>query len=598
MDKFPETRDRDSSPIPAFLRLLAAVPRLRLLALVALTVLSGASEGIGLLLLVPALDLLGSAGQTGAAHSLGRVLTSLGLPSTLQSVLTLFVGVVIARNAIQYARERLAASVHFGFVDSLRRDCLTAVLNAEWRWVVRQRLADHASLVLSDISRAGIGLNAGLALLAGGVITTAYVGAAVLLSWQITALAVVSGGAVFMLLARHRRKALQIGRMLGEASRALQSDVQQSLSSIKLAKILGAEHLMGKRILATGQNLRTSQLAFTSGASLSKATFQTAGAALVALYVYVGLTVWQIPMAEILTLVVVFARLIPLFGNLQQQSHLWIHGLPAFAEIELLLQECKRVEQPKHHFDDPPLLLQREIRLEGVTLRHDETRKAALEQVSLRFPTRTTTAIIGASGAGKSTLVDLIAGLLVPDCGTVKIDDVVLTGTARARWRRTVGYVPQELFLFNDTIRANLRWALPDASDDDLRRALQQAAADFVLQLPLGLDTPVGDAGVQLSAGERQRVALARALLMKPDVLILDEATSALDLDSERRVQSVIDTMRGRMTIFIICHGQLYLDRVDMVVALRNGSIAAAGPWDNVKNALFTPAPIAVSEPD
>ncbi len=588
MNKYREGASSDALPIRALLRLLTAMPRACVLALLVLMVLSGISEGAGLLLLVPSLELLGSAPQTGAAHGLGRALAWSGLPLALPTVLMLFIGVVIVRNAIQYARERLAASVHLQLVDALRHDCVTAVLNAEWRWIVGQRLADHASLMLSDINRAGVSLNAGLSLLAGSVITSVYICAAVLLSWQITALAVASGGTVFLVLARHRRMALQLGSTLGETNRALQSNVQQSLASIKLAKILGAEHLVGEKILATGRNLRTSQLAFNAGASLSKAIFQTAGATLVAVYVYVGLTLWQVPMAEILTLVVVFARLIPLFGNLQQQTHLWMHGLPAFAEIEALLTECRRVEQPKHHVGDPPLPLQRDIRLDGVTLRHDGTRKAALERISLRFPIRTTTAIIGPSGAGKSTLVDLIAGLIVPDHGSVSVDDVALAGSARARWRQTIGYVPQDLFLFNDTIGANLRWARPDATDEELRQALRQAAAEFVLQLPFGLDTPVGDAGVQLSVGERQRIALARALLMKPDVLILDEATSALDPDSTMRIQSVLDAMRGRLTIFIISHGQLYLDRTDMVVALRDGHIAAAGPWTGVASALAT----------
>src|SRR5262249_9754275 len=161
-----------------------------------------------------------------------------------------------------------------------------------------------------------------------------------------------------------------------------------------------------------------------------------------------------------------FARLIPIFGNLQHQAHLWMHGLPAFAELELLLAECKRVEQPKAGVDDLPLSLRQELRLESVTLRYDERSDAALKDISLWIPARTTTAIVGRSGAGKSTLVDLIAGLLAPDHGTVTIDGVALTGPARAGWRQRLAYVPQDLFLFNDTIRANLLWAYPNASDD------------------------------------------------------------------------------------------------------------------------------------
>ncbi|MBY9027787.1 ATP-binding cassette domain-containing protein, partial [Pseudomonas fluorescens] len=159
------------------------------------------------------------------------------------------------------------------------------------------------------------------------------------------------------------------------------------------------------------------------------------------------------------------------------------------------------------------------------------------------------------------------------------------------------GYVPQELFLFNDTIRANLLWARPTASDDDLRHALKQAAAGFVLQLPRGLDTMIGDAGARLSGGERQRIALARALLTRPDVLILDEATSALDFDSERQVQAALDALHGRMTIFIIGHRLLHLDRADMVVMLRGGRVAAAGPWASVMRSSVASLPNAEYEP-
>jgi ATP-binding cassette subfamily C protein len=550
--------------------------------LLVLMILSGISEGIGLLLLVPLLDLIGSAPHQGPALGLSRALAASGIPPTLLAVLTLFVGAVAFRNAIQYGRERLAVSVQLQFVDGLRRDCLTAVLKAEWRWIVGQHRSDHASLLLTDIHRAGLGLNAGLGLLAGSATTLACLSAAVLLSWKITALAFTSGGGVFLLLARQRRAALKLGQNLGEANRALHANVQQSLASIKLTKILGTEQAHRDNILATSCSLRSHQLAFASGASLSKAFFQTAGAAIVAVYVYFGMTMWQTPMPELLTLVVVFARLIPMFASLQQQTHLWLHARPVFAEIEQLLAACKRVEQPLSDISAQPLRLRETIRFTDVTLHYEGRREPALRNVSLQFPAGTTTAILGPSGAGKSTLADLLTGLLVPNRGNVEVDGVALTGSDRARWRPRVAYVPQDLFLFNETIRANLLWARPDASESELRVALERAAADFVFGLPGGLDTVVGDGGVRMSGGERQRIVLARALLTQPDVLVLDEATSALDLESEHRVQAVIEALHGSVTIFIVGHRLLNLDRVDMVVLLNQGGVVATGPWREV----------------
>jgi ATP-binding cassette subfamily C protein len=187
---------------------------------------------------------------------------------------------------------------------------------------------------------------------------------------------------------------------------------------------------------------------------------------------------------------------------------------------------------------------------------------------------------MGASGAGKSTLADVLMGLLVPDAGEMSVNGDPIRGSRRLTWRRSVAYVPQETFLFHDTIRHNLLWGNPKACDDALHQALKKAAADFVFRLPQGLDTVVGDGGIRLSGGERQRIALARALLKQPSLLILDEATSALDLENEARVRQAIETLHGDMTVVIIGHRLPTLEHADQVVVLDQGRVAAQGNWD------------------
>jgi ATP-binding cassette subfamily C protein len=215
---------------------------------------------------------------------------------------------------------------------------------------------------------------------------------------------------------------------------------------------------------------------------------------------------------------------------------------------------------------------------------YSERSEPALVNVSLCFPARTTTAIMGASGAGKSTLADVLMGLLAPDHGELRVDDRLISGDARIEWRRHVAYVPQEVFLFHDTIRNNLLWGNSLASEDALRRSLEQAAAEFVFQLPEGLDTVVGDGGVRLSGGERQRLALARALLRRPSLLILDEATSALDVANEARIRAAIEQLHGDLTVVIIGHRLPTLEHADRVVILDHGRVIAQGPWSEVRN--------------
>ncbi|MEK6250151.1 MAG: ATP-binding cassette domain-containing protein, partial [Planctomycetales bacterium] len=146
-------------------------------------------------------------------------------------------------------------------------------------------------------------------------------------------------------------------------------------------------------------------------------------------------------------------------------------------------------------------------------------------------------------------------------------------------WRKSIGYVPQETFLLNDTVRANLLWANPDASEDNLQEALRLAAADFLAELPTGLDTVIGDRGVRLSGGQRQRLALARALVRHPSLLVLDEATSALDAENQAQVHSAIEQLPGAMTVVIIAHRLSTVRHADQIVVLKNGKVVETGTF-------------------
>ena len=204
----------------------------------------------------------------------------------------------------------------------------------------------------------------------------------------------------------------------------------------------------------------------------------------------------------------------------------------------------------------------------------------ALREIDFVIPARSTVAVVGPSGSGKSTLADLIMGLVTPDDGTILIDGKPLTGELIYNWRSSIGYVPQENFLFNDTIRGNLLLVRPGASEEEIWDALRQAAADsFVASFPEGLETVVGDRGIRLSGGERQRIALARALLRKPTVLILDEATSSLDRENERRILDAIEGLHGELTMVIIAHRLSTIRRADSIVVLEQGRIVETGTW-------------------
>jgi ATP-binding cassette subfamily C protein len=276
-----------------------------------------------------------------------------------------------------------------------------------------------------------------------------------------------------------------------------------------------------------------------------------------------------------LPLVALCARALPQLQGLQENMQNYAHARPALDEVVALIAGVEAHAEPDEPGRTAPSL-NAAIRLENVDFAF-AGRRAALRGVDLDLPALSVTALVGPSGAGKSTLADILGGLLAPETGRMLVDGEPLDGAARRAWRAKVAYVQQEAVLFAGSVRDNLLWAQPDASDGQLRQALERAAARFAYDLPGGIDCDLGEGGRQLSGGERQRIALARALLREPDLLILDEATSALDAAAEREIAEVIGRLKGTLTIVIIGHRGLLTGLADRQVVLEGGRVVASG---------------------
>ena len=568
-------------PLRSFLGALASFSPRRTAVATTLLVLQGLTEGIGLILLVPFLLLVGNqdaAQRTdGVAGVVKRVFDAVGIPLTLPGVLTAFVVLVALRSLLLGASGVLLVRIQLGFVNALRGRIFGALGRAGWRTLVRKRLSDLVHAIAQDVGRVSAGTRDALDLLATAVLAGAYGLAALRISPTTTAIAAGIG----LLLELIRWPLVKHARALGEAMTSIQrqafSVVSEFVQGLKPIKARGLEDHHHASYVETIKRIEERRLRYAGAHLRAHVAHQILLALALAVLIYIAATKLGVHTAELLVIVFIFARLMPLLSKVHQGYTNMVEALPAYESAMSICHELESAAEPFGEGSDT-LGLEKELSMQGVTVRYEPDR-AALDRVDLSLKARRTLAVIGPSGSGKTTLVDVVMGLLVPDEGSILIDGRPLEGERLGMWRRAVAYVPQDTFLLHDSIEANLRWMSPDATEEELWAALRGAAAeDFVRRLPEGLDTLVGDRGTRLSGGERQRIALARALLTRPQLLILDEATSQLDAANERQILDALEGLRGERTVILIAHRPTMLALADDVLCLEDGRVVEAGP--------------------
>jgi ATP-binding cassette subfamily C protein len=335
---------------------------------------------------------------------------------------------------------------------------------------------------------------------------------------------------------------------------------------------LGSERIYSSLFNKTVDNLQHQREAFAFENNKARALTQLTASITLCIFLYYGLTLGAIATAELIILVLIFSRLVPLLISSQQQIQHCLHAWPALNCAFQLLDECKVNAEPISTETTFVWPVNKSIEVDQVTVRYQGRKKPAINNLTFSLPANTTTALIGTSGSGKSTLADVIMGILLPDAGSICVDGETLNQRNRLHWRRSIAYVPQEVFLFNDTVLNNLLLASPNSDESDCIKALNMASANFIFTLPDGLNTVIGDGGIILSGGEKQRIALARALICHPSLLILDEATSSLDSENESRINDAITAMHGKVTTLIIGHRVSVTEHADYVIRLENGN--------------------------
>ena len=496
---------------------------------------------------------------------------------------------------------------------------LEGYLNRPYTWFLNRHSADIGKRVLSEVGQViAQVIMPVMQLLAHGSVAL-FLSMLLVLVEPVVALmvALILGGTYAVIYMTIRRYLFRIGTDRVLANQERFQVAQEALGGIKEVKVFGrekafcrkftepsfrfAKHQVNNQIVAQMPRYLLEMVAFGGIIFLTLYLFRSHGhfsrvLPLLAIYAFAGY------------------RLVPALQNVYQQLTKIRFGLPALNDLYCDFMEMKEDQSTIEDADQPPLVPQASIMLDKIHFTYPGAQSPVLKGISLDIPVNSTIGLVGATGSGKTTSVDIILGLLRPQSGQILVDGKPIFNNPDQpsainhqpllrSWQRALGYVPQHIYLSDDTVAANIAFGIPSEEIDMeavIRAATIAELHRFVTRgLPKGYETVVGERGVRLSGGERQRVGIARALYHDPSVLIMDEATSSLDNVTEKYVIQAIKRMKGKRTIILIAHRLTTVRDCDTIVLLDHGKIKAQGPYDDLaaNNEQFRNMAAGISDP-
>jgi ABC-type multidrug transport system fused ATPase/permease subunit len=471
---------------------------------------------------------------------------------------------------------------------SLSERLMRAYMEADWSFHTSRNQADLVRNVTIECEQYSGAIKFLAILPTEIVLVTGILG--LLLMTQATA-ALAAGATIGLLawgLSRLTRKRLHRASLqrAGSQGRMIQW-VNQGLGSLREARILGREEFFVRSFSRQGEVYRDALMEAGFFGQLPRLVIESAAGLCLVSIVFAALSMGtDLPslMPALSLLAIALVRIVPSSTRILTSLTSLRFAGPTLGSLLTEYEDAKRAADDVNAGSDGELSFRKTLELKGVTRFFNGAGTAAVSDVSLVIQQGQMVALSGASGAGKSTLANLILGLLPPTSGLILADGRDIRQNLTA-WRGKIGYIPQEIYLLDDTLRRNVALGIPDSEIDDAKvwRALESAQlAKFVRSQPEGLDLSAGERGSRLSAGQRQRTGIARALYRDPDLLVLDEATSALDNETERLFTEVIEGLRGTKTLIIIAHRMATVRRADVICVMEGGRIIDTGTYDQL----------------
>jgi len=539
-------------------------------------------EGAGFGLLLPIIEGLQSPEAINPSHpisvALAEILMRFDIPFTFRVLIISGISLFFIQAVLEYWRTVISARIVEMVEVDIRTNLFSTMLSASLGFFQQKKLGDLVNGVVLESHRAAFAFSHLIKSIVSASLVGVYFLVAFLVSWKLTLIAgLLSLPLIY--LTRERKHIVRTGEEVSQANDTFQSATVEYLMGVREIKIYGLLDKIQEVFRGAAATLGAKERQLSVLSARLVFVYNIIAVIFLIIFASAGSFIFKTSAAELATFLAILLRLSPAVTLLQQNRDKYLGVLPGFGVVERMQYEVQEslLDRGEAGLARIPDGLESSLEIREVVFAYQD-RQNVLNKISLEIKRGKVIAIVGSSGAGKSTLVDLVVRFFDPDKGQVLIDGVNLKEFDVAAWRRMIGYVSQEAFLFNDTVFQNIQYGDTKASLDDVKLAAKQANAhQFILEMPDQYDTIIGDRGVKLSGGQRQRLALARAILRNPDILILDEATSDLDTKSERLIQKALQEISQNRTVIIIAHRLSTVENADEIIVLEDGEIVEKG---------------------
>ncbi len=547
-------------------------------------------NGIGTTLIVPVLlALIGQeASLDGGPPLLQKLLSPFGEMDGSQRLLAMTAVIIVLiflKSLTNYLSTLISTTLGRRITSDFQEQGLKLILDVDIDYLTKMRVGDLMNRLGGEMNRATLAITGAVQLFT--IISTIFVFLVILIgiSWKIS----IATTLLFPLSALLNRGLIvnskRFSKVLTTVNNQYSSGLVELIGGMRLVRSTGNEGREFKRFTDLIENREKIDFFAKANTGLIGPLAEVVNIVSLFAIVFISRAIFANQLDVLATILplymILIFRMLPYIGQLNSaRDTLALASSPVEVVYDMLRRDNKSF-MPKG--DRLYAGIKKEIHFKNLQFAYPSSQNLILKGIDLTLPKGTTLALVGSSGAGKSTLADLLPRFYDPNGGQILLDGIDLREYDIQSVRRAMGIVSQETFLFNNTIRYNITYGRPEATEAEIRSALQRAnAEEFISKMPEGLETKIGDRGVMLSGGQRQRLAIARALLQDPDILILDEATSALDTVSERLVQEALDELSRERTTLVIAHRLSTIRNADQIAVLDQGHVVELGTHDEL----------------